>query len=91
MGHEHIDSLRETKPSPSQERVGEVAKSEQMRNGADGQTEYVRTDVEAGAPLKLSYADMAIIGNQNKPESVKGGSSSSPLAFSLSWNDPVIA
>ncbi len=41
------------------EAVGEVTKPEQMRNGADGQTEYVSTDVEAGAPLKLSYADMA--------------------------------
>ncbi len=83
MGHEHIDSLRETKPSPSQERVGEVTKPEQMRNGADGQTEHVRTDVEAGAPLKLSYADMVKIGNQNKPESVKGGSSSSPRVLTF--------
>ena len=63
--------------------VGEVAKPEQMGNGADGQTECVSTDVEAGAPLKLSYADMVKIGNQNKPESVKGGSSSSPRVLTF--------
>ncbi len=92
MGHEHVDSLKETKPTPSQERVGEDAKLEQMRNGANGQTNDANSDVGTQGPLKVScanvgtqeplkvtHADMAKRGNQNKPESVRGRSNASAV------------
>jgi hypothetical protein len=95
MGHEHIDSLKETTPTPPQERVGEDDKLKQMRNGADGQTHNVNSDmgaqgppkvsyagVDTQEPLKVSYADMAKRGNQNEPESVRRRSvASSVLTF----------
>jgi hypothetical protein len=50
MGHKHINSLKETKPAPSQERVGED--KENVRNGANGR----KTDVLL-TPVTNTYAD----------------------------------
>jgi hypothetical protein len=60
MGHEHIDTLKETKPTPSQERVGEDTKSEHMRNGTGGQTKYVSADVSTREPSKVPNADTEV-------------------------------
>jgi hypothetical protein len=54
LGHKHIDSLKQSKPTPSQERVGRNILQEIMRNGADGQ----KTDVRGQAPTKATYADI---------------------------------
>ena len=52
MGDEHVDSLKATKPTPSQERVGEDTK---IGNGFDGR----KTDVTVSEPqTKMSYADV---------------------------------
>jgi hypothetical protein len=55
LGHKHIDSLKQSKPTPSQERVGRNILQEIMRNGADGQN----TDVCPQTPTKATYAHMA--------------------------------
>jgi hypothetical protein len=55
LGHKHIDSLKQSKPTPSQERVGRNILQEIMRNGADGQN----TDVRPQTPTKATYADIA--------------------------------
>jgi hypothetical protein len=54
MGHKHIDSLKDPKPIPSQERVEEDSKKEIVRNGLDGR----KTDVSTQEPVKASYADI---------------------------------
>jgi hypothetical protein len=53
MGHKHIDSLKQSKPTPSHERVGRNILQEIMRNGADGQN----TDVRPQTPNKATYAN----------------------------------
>jgi hypothetical protein len=55
MGHKHIDTLKETSPAPSQERVGEY---NLMRNGTDGR----KTDVAPPKPMTFTYADAALKG-----------------------------
>ena len=54
LGRKHIDSLKQSKPTPSQERVGRNILQEIMRNGADGQN----TDVRPQTPTKATYADI---------------------------------
>ena len=54
MGHKHIDSLKETPPTPSQERVG---KGNLVRKGgyeANGQ----KTDGKAQEPTDVTYANI---------------------------------
>jgi hypothetical protein len=52
MGHRHIDSLKQTMPSPFQERVGKGI----LRNGAVGQ----KTDVSVPGPvIAKTWADVA--------------------------------
>jgi hypothetical protein len=50
-----IDSLKQSKPTPPQERVGRNILQEIMRNGADRQN----TDVPGQTPTKATYADIA--------------------------------
>jgi hypothetical protein len=54
MGHKHISTLRETKPTPPpQERVEED--KENVRNGVDGR----RSDVSISGPVTNTYAEAA--------------------------------
>jgi KUP system potassium uptake protein len=55
MGHKHIDTLKETSPAPSQERVGE---HNFVRNGTDGR----KTDARPLKPITFTYADAALKG-----------------------------
>jgi hypothetical protein len=67
MGHKHINSLKENKPAPSQERVEED--KENMRNGTDRR----KTDVRVLAPVTSTYADAAKKGARRTPiESERG-------------------
>jgi hypothetical protein len=43
LGQKHINSLKQTMPVPSQERVGESTSKEIVRNGTDKRSTYVRT------------------------------------------------
>ena len=63
MGHKHIDSLKETVPTPSQERVERDHLLENVRNGADGR----RTDVTIRKPVKNTYANITRQGVRCKP------------------------
>jgi hypothetical protein len=68
MGHKHIDSLKETVPSPSNECVGRDTLLENVRNGADER----RKDASVQKPVKKTHADITRNGAQNKPlESVR--------------------
>jgi hypothetical protein len=53
LGRKHIDSLKQSKPTPSQERVGRNILQEIMRNGAGGQN----TDIRPQTPNQATYAD----------------------------------
>ncbi len=81
MGHKHIDSLKETVPTPSQERVERDNLLENVRNGADGR----RADTSDRKPVKNTYADIARKGVQRKPlESVRRA------ILSLSRINPIV-
>jgi hypothetical protein len=68
MGHKHIDSLKETVPTPSQECVGRDTLLGNVRNGADKR----RTDARVQKPVKKTDANNTRKGAQRKPlESVR--------------------
>jgi hypothetical protein len=76
MGHKHIDSLKQTPPTPPQERVGEDKLSEDIRNGVDG----LRTDQKPSEPDKRTYAD--IVRKGRKVSFLKVGEvANAPLTF----------
>ncbi len=81
LGHKHIDSLKQSKPTPSQERVGEDNILDNVRNGADGR----RTDTSDQKPVKNIYADITRKGVRRKPlESVR------KALLSLSRINPIV-
>ena len=64
MGYKHIDSLKESVPIPSQERVGKD-RLEEMRNGIDGPSTVVgRSEM----PTKVTYADVVRKGDVRKSD-----------------------
>jgi hypothetical protein len=81
MGHKHIDSLKETVPTPSQERVGEDNILDNVRNGANKR----RADTSDRKPVKNTYANITRKGVQRKPlESVR------KALLSLSRINPIV-
>jgi hypothetical protein len=83
MGHKHINSLKETKPATSQERVGEV--KEIVRNVTDGR----KTDVSAPVPVTNTYADAARKGAWRRPIKSERRVKWNRL-LSLSRNNPIV-
>jgi hypothetical protein len=61
MGHKHISTLKETKPTPPQERVEED--KENVWNGVDGR----KTDVSTPGPVTNTYAEAAKKGVRRRP------------------------
>jgi hypothetical protein len=83
MGHAHTDSLKLLKPAPSQERVGEHSKSENIGNGPNGQKTDV-TDVTCARtqePPKVSYADVVKRSVKFKPLESERRAANAPLTF----------
>ncbi len=79
MGHKHINSLKETTTSPSQERVGQKNMTEIVRNGDDGQ----KTDQRAREPMNTTYADIVRKGRSvlNRISGLKVRGARTPLTF----------
>jgi hypothetical protein len=68
MGHKHINSLKETVLTPSQECVERHSLPGNVRNGANRQ----KTDVSPQETVTATYANMTREGVQRKPlESVR--------------------
>ena len=84
MEEKHIDSLKETKPTPSQERVGEDDLLENIGNGLDGQ----KTDVSTPEPsVRMSYADVV---KRRQPEGAKAGAAAPKAVTFQTKNYPIV-
>jgi hypothetical protein len=79
MGHKHIDSLKGTTMTPSQERVGQKDMTEIVRNGDDGQ----KTDQQTREPMNTTYADIVRKGQSvlNRISGLKVRGARTPLTF----------
>jgi hypothetical protein len=80
LGHKHINSLKETTTTPSQERVGQRDMSEEIGNGDDVQ----RTDRPmTQEPASTTYADIVRKGRKvlNRISGLKVRGARTPLTF----------
>ena len=79
LGHQHINTLKPSAPSPSQERVGEPI----IRNGAGGQ----KTDVRTQQSTRATYAHRQ---EKAKQHELVLESERSVTLLSLSRNNPIV-